>query len=465
MNRLHNILLIAAISILTFSSCGTFLDVKPKGKVLPKTDQEYMAVLNEMLYQVETYDNGAGIVLPGPTELVDLEAITDNLDANLEDYIGGEKSGLPLYEGEQINRRQTYWKNLYEYIRNCNIIIAEVKGRDSDLARNMTGTCLAIKGICYYHLMRSFCVPYKVETAASSLGLPLVDSFDIEDRPQRSNLKSTGEYVCALLKESISYGVLSEDYLFTKDVTMMFLAKTLFWMQDWDGTVLLCEELLERHPLTEIQDYSSVIQELNKKQGEILAKSFEEGSPTNYNYTNAKKAASRRPVNKSLLDLFGSAPDDDVRYGIIFGAKRMNQKTICYRVRSSELVLMLAESYCHLKKDSKALEMLNLLRSKRIKKCVAYTPETLPEVGKRLVSEDAMGMELTPLLSAIFDERRKELFMEGDRWYELKRNGCPRMYVISNLKKYTTYEYLYTFPINRNDVELGGLKQNEGYKY
>ena len=64
-----------------------------------------------------------------------------------------------------------------------------------------------------------------------------------------------------------------------------------------------------------------------------------------------------------------------------------------------------------------------------------------------------------------FDERRKELFMEGDRWYELKRNGCPKMYVISNLKKYTTYEYLYTFPINRNDVDLGGLKQNEGYKY
>ena len=143
----------------------------------------------------------------------------------------------------------------------------------------------------------------------------------------------------------------------------------------------------------------------------------------------------------------------------------MNRKTICYRVRSSELVLMLAESYCHLKKDSKALDMLNLLRSKRIRNCVAYTPETLPEVGKRLVSEDAMGMELTPLLSAVFDERRKELFMEGDRWYELKRNGCPRMYVISNLKKYTTYEYLYTFPINRNDVDLGGLKQNEGYKY
>ena len=55
--------------------------------------------------------------------------------------------------------------------------------------------------------------------------------------------------------------------------------------------------------------------------------------------------------------------------------------------------------------------------------------------------------------------------MEGDRWYELKRNGRPQMYVISNTRKYTTYKYLYTFPINRNDIELGGLIQNDGYKY
>ena len=79
---------------------------------------------------------------------------------------------------------------------------------------------------------------------------------------------------------------------------------------------------------------------------------------------------------------------------------------------------------------------------------------------------DCQGKAVTPLLQAIFDERRKELYMEGDRWYELKRNGCPEWWVISNGLKYTTREYLYTSPISKSDVDLNpGLEQNPGYVY
>lgn len=458
--------LAAAFSItLTLASCNAFLDVKPQGKVLPETDEEYLSVLNGMLYQVETYDAGEGTIIPGPTELADYEAITDNLDANLEDYMGGEKSGLPLYQGSEINKRQSMWRNNYKYIRNCNIILESIKGRDSELAVDMRAACLAIKGICYYNLMRGFCLPYEPADAVDKAGLPLVKTFDIEERPQRSNLKETGEYICDLLEESIESGLAKEDYIFTADVTKAFLAKVRFWMQDWNGTIALCEELLGKYPLSERSGYNGMIQELNKKTGEIIVKSFTGGSANNYSYTNARKAASRRPVNKTLIDLFGETPEKDIRYSVIVGNRRMNRKTICGRLRSSELCLMAAESYAHLGDNNAALEKLNLLRGKRIEGAVSYTMATLPPVKERLISEDCRGEALTPLMSAIFDERRKELFLEGDRWYELKRNGCPEMFVISNMRKYTTYKYLYTFPINRNDIDLGGLEQNEGYKY
>ena len=257
----------------------------------------------------------------------------------------------------------------------------------------------------------------------------------------------------------------SEDYIFTGDVTSAFLAKTLFWMQDWDGVIGICPGLLEKYPLTDRAAYVNMIQELNKKQGEIIVKSYTGGSETNYYYTNAKKAAGRRPINKTFIDLFGDNPEKDIRYQVIVGNRRMNKKTLCGRVRSSEICLMLAEAYAHKGNDSQALEYLNRLRSNRIGDVTPFTSDNLPATGKRLISENARGVELTPLMSAIFDERRKELFMEGDRWYELKRNGRPQMYVISNTRKYTTYKYLYTFPINRNDVELGELIQNDGYKY
>ena len=49
--------------------------------------------------------------------------------------------------------------------------------------------------------------------------------------------------------------------------------------------------------------------------------------------------------------------------------------------------------------------------------------------------------------------------------YELKRNGRPEWWVISNGFKYTTRQYLYTAPIYRSDIEnVPGMIQNEGYE-
>ena len=69
------------------------------------------------------------------------------------------------------------------------------------------------------------------------------------------------------------------------------------------------------------------------------------------------------------------------------------------------------------------------------------------------------------LMSAILCERRKELFLEGDRWFELKRNGRPEFWIAANGKKYVTEKYLYTFPIPKSDVNLfpGLIIQNPGY--
>ena len=47
--------------------------------------------------------------------------------------------------------------------------------------------------------------------------------------------------------------------------------------------------------------------------------------------------------------------------------------------------------------------------------------------------------------------------MEGDRWFELKRNGCPEWWVIqqsgSTLPvKYVVRRYLYTMPVSVRDI-------------
>ena len=128
---------------------------------------------------------------------------------------------------------------------------------------------------------------------------------------------------------------------------------------------------------------------------------------------------------------------------------------------------MLSESLYHLGDEEGALKWLNELRRNRIEEVEGLTAATLPAVrkGDRIVV-DALGNPVTPLLQAIFDERRKEMFMEGDRWFELKRNGRPEWWIISNGLKYTTRKYLYTAPISKDDIDLNpGLEQNPGYVY
>ena len=56
-------------------------------------------------------------------------------------------------------------------------------------------------------------------------------------------------------------------------------------------------------------------------------------------------------------------------------------------------------------------------------------------------------------------------YLEGDRWYELKRNGRPERWCGHSGVKYVTAKFLYTFPIPKEDIALNsGLIQNPGYE-
>ena len=84
---------------------------------------------------------------------------------------------------------------------------------------------------------------------------------------------------------------------------------------------------------------------------------------------------------------------------------------------------------------------------------------------KALKPVDAEGKALTKLMAAILNERRKEFFAEGDRMFELKRNGAPEYYVLYNGLRYNNLKYMYTFPLPESDIRINPqIIQNEGYK-
>lgn len=457
MKRIYILTLLPLLA--TFISCKQFLDIKPNGKTIPKTADEFASLLHSRLNEID-YANSAEPLIGNISSLTDIEYFSDNLDANLNIYPGA--NNLPVYVGLKLNQQQTRYSNLYQRIRDCNIIIDNIKTENDEQSKTVLGTAYAMRGVAYLQLLREFCEPYQRD---DQLGLPLVTRFDMEEKPLRSTYGQTINQIEQDLNKSISYHVSDKLFRFTEDVSRAYLARLHFWTKNWDKAINQSIPLLTTYPMLDAVEYIAMIQSKNTQLGNTLLRSYifsDQGA--DINYTNQSQAIQFRPASKEFYDLF-IEKEEDVRFNIIFGKKRINQKNFFAGVRTDEMCLILAEAYAHKGNEEKALEYLNLIRSKRISKYVAYTTANLPAVSTTaLVKVDANGKPLTPLMQAILNERRKELYGEGDRFWELKRNGSPSFWVAANGRRYTTQAFMYTFPIPKVDVQIiNGLIQNPGY--
>ena len=454
----------AALALaMSAAGCKGYLSVQPQGEVIPETDEEFTAIIHNHLRDIE--GGGDEYVIGNMDAIKHLEGCADNLDANLR-----TSANLTFFAGEEIDSRQRVYEESWEVVRDCNIVIENMKDRTSDIARGALSAAYSMKGIVYYNLLREFCQPWSDSKAGELPGIPIVDRFNINDKPTRGTIRQTYDYTKAQFEAALALTPTDPKYIFTEWIIKAYETKLEFWCQNWDSVISLCEDIITHSgiSLTPISEYADMINAQYEAKGEVLVRShINNSSELDWYFSYTKSYLASRPASARLIRLFGDKPWDDVRYAASFNSKRMNVKTPECKVRLSEIVLMLSEAYYHKGDNASALKWLNELRRNRIKNVSDLTMATLPEVrdGERIIV-DCQGKAVTSLLQAIFDERRKELYMEGDRWYELKRNGCPEWWVISNGLKYTTKEYLYTSPISKSDVDLNpSLEQNPGYVY
>ena len=438
------------------ASCDEYLDVKDKGEVLPETAEEFAALMHKYLLQI---DNASDYTILGDyTKTVSYEGYSDNLDGDLN-----STNYVPMYVGGDINSLVFRYQSLYEIIKDCNIVLDNMDDRSSELGRKTAAIAYALRGICYFNLMRSFCEPYDKTKAPEMNGVPLVDKFDMEGSPDRSTLKETADFIVDDLKTALGLNQTDKKYRIHSDVMKFYLVRTYFWMQEWELAASTAKEILDAYPLLRGEEYNAMMKSEVDQTGNELLRS---GINKNQSYTDLQFGyVQGRPVSQDLIDLY-MEKENDARYGLYFTSKLLNRKVLRSVIRSAEMCLIMAESYAHEGNTTEALRYLNHLRSHRISPYTDYTEQTLPDVDpKARVKVDATGKALTPLMAAILNERRKEFYMEnGDRWFELKRNGCPEFWWGYNGAKYVTQTFMYTFPLPKSDIKLNpGLVQNPGY--
>lgn len=438
-------------------SCSNHLDVKDKSEVVPKTAEEFSAILHSHLNNIDRASEYA--FFGSHSTMLYFECYTDNLDANLTIL----ERDIPEYVGTEINSLSGRFGSLYEVIKDCNIVLHELKERDTEFGKKLLATAYTIRAVCYYTLMRNFCEPYDKTRAGEQLGVPLVEKFDMEGKPDRATLKATGDFIINDLKEALKLNQTDKQYRFYSDVAKAYLARAYFWTQDWEQAASTAKEVLDAYPLLQGEAYKDMIQsEVTQKGNELIRSGISQSEAYTRLYMQRSK---QRPVSLDLVKLFAEK-ERDIRYTFFFDGQLLNTKMLKTSVRTAEMCLIMAESYAHAGDETNALRYLNHLRENRIREYIPYTMQNLPDVDTdAIIKVDATGKALTPLMFAILSERRKELYMEFDRWYELKRNGSPEMWWGLSGVKYETAKFMYLFPIPKTDIALNsGLIQNPGYE-
>lgn len=453
---------------LAMASCSNYLDVKPYGKVIPTTAEEFSALLNSDLDAIDQGNTNYMVPNFSHTALSLDGEFSDNFEVCLTSNSSSAISMLRSYVGDAISKNNTdaIYSGLYEVVRNCNIVLTEMEERGTDEADKMLALAYGMRGVAYYQLMRYFCEAPETGNMSGQLGLPLVEVFDMEATPARSTMAQTVSFIENDLKMALSIHMTDGDYRFTDDVITGYLCRLYFWSQQWDKALPLAQELLRKYPLLSGEEYVAMMMTVGPLSGNQLIKAYCSASGNNQTTQGALTALSTRPVSVRMLNCFyGDEKNTDVRYDLCFNAKRQAKNKIFCGMRAAEFALIEAECLYHMNQPDEALKSINRLRSNRIAGYTDMKMDEIPAVpASEIIEKDATGAALTPLMGLILSERRKELFLEGDRFFELKRNGAPEFSSYNNGVKYTTRSYMYTFPIPVREFDItNNLVQNPGY--
>ena len=382
-------------SLFIFSSCSDYLDVKPKGIIMPENVVDYENILNS-----PTLTNTYPMVLLNMTDdfFSSYTSITTTADANAYFWrkiiTVNEKSSPDI------------WGPLYRSIYNTNIIINNVmtanEGTDT-YKKSVLSEALVMRATYYMDLLTVFTKEYNKSTASTDLGLPMVTSTDVNDVvPDRSSIQTNLDTMISNIKYAIEFLPTTNvnRYRITKYVAYGILSRIYLYMGDYDNAAQYVDlALTAPHTVLNYNDYAS----------STNAPTYDASTEILWQ----RASVSGNPIFMLYSDDLKSYFDsNDLRYSLLTvtnndGLGRSSfTGTYNFGITFPELYLTKAEILARKNNYADAMTLVNDLRKKRIK-TAAYTDETA-----------SSGSEA---LSLVLSERRRELAYLGLRWFDMKR--------------------------------------------
>lgn len=417
----YTILVVAALAV--FSSCNNFLDVKPKGFLIPETVQEYEGILND----------------PDMVKVADSFPIYMTDDAYIPDvdetgYFVGinsiDNATKNLYTFQPVlfgpSEDDSFWTYSYNRIYSYNVVVEHVMGATEGTEsekKAIRAEALMGRSLEYLYLVNAYAPHYDATTASSDLGVVLNLDEDItKENLTRATVAEVYEQILSDLEEannSLPIKPKLNAFRGSKSAGLGIMARTYLYMGDYknalkyaNASLAVNSSLLDLKKYKEVNPYAAIgrinVPELTKNPENIYIRR----APYVFGISGQVFGS------KELLNLFS---ERDMRLKLYFtttpyGLEIDTPIWLPYTqanlaITTPEIYLTAAECEARIGSKEKAMEYVNKLRDNRI---VGNVPLT--------AKDNDEGLKI------VLEERRRELAFVGPlRLFDLKRlNKEPR---------------------------------------
>lgn len=463
------------LSILFLSGCKHILDIKPIHSMIPKSLEDFEAVL------LGGY--------PRNNFFIKTEMLTDNV------YINFNADGQPSQEQERWFtfssmltapgfQKDPDWGQLYESIYYANTVLDYLQGMkvetsETDLYEQVRGEALALRAFCYFYLINFYADVYTPENLTLP-GVPMpLTATDINTNAGNNVRTPIGEVWNQIIQDIEQATVLlsgkriTDRYRFSSNTLLLFRARVDLMMGRYESASTYALQVMGNYPLADLSElearmtrnegikstlaynYGFVDSQMNR---EIL---FFTGGRANGNMF-AYETAVMKPVEELLnlskrygeltdyrqfiYDPFEENQTIAIKTGKTVYKMYARQDLLCYYVgfKASEAYLIYAESQARLGQIAPAIQTLNQILTSRMRK-------------DHLVQLKAEDFNADQALNRVLEERRLELAFDGGlRFMDLRRLGKPKIeHTYKDARVYTLAEndprYLIQIPLSESE--------------
>lgn len=445
-----SIILIAVLGVFAFSSCEDFLDMKPTNQlesseaIKTAADAEvFMAGVMTRLSSSNLY--GVNLFLYGDTKGGDLTIFSQ----------GRGSDGLYSFNHEPSSGSWSgFWTTSYNLILQLNNLLANIEALEADPNNsedfgNMKAQAYTVRALTYFNLVRIYGLPYTQYNPSSDYGVPnVLEVLDASAQPGRATVAENYAQIISDLEEGAKTA--------TKTVSTSTNGYPTYWANRAiaarvyqsmgnDAKALACAEEVINSGKFKLYSNDEWVDSWSKQFGSesifelymlVNENALTTGSIGAY-YSRihhySSKVGGYFAASDYWLERMNQDPED-VRWGVMaydensksyddeytedrlgcsykyFGGVDMpgDGKDDCAAtnvkiVRLSEMYLIAAESALAMGDKAAAADYLNAIRKR--------SPNLEPATAE------------TVTVDMILDEKSKEFFQEGLRYWDMLRHG------------------------------------------